>query len=258
MSLDLGKWGHLVRNHVERNLACILAGNTPERRANIQQTPSPAARRLDGALLTWLERHPRRAAKWIGMDIPPGMRFVGAGSENTVIRVGEDVLKIHRASADRDAAARDAMADQHNELHTVLRSYLGETVLQQRTDVASHPFRRGVRVVISHQPWIVFEPLSFFPAHLPSIDSARLHHEMNDRPFLAAALHELASRGLLMHAETGLLLDTSGADNLVVVHTDTGPELKCLDGLPIHTGKPHDTARILGQLRHLQELTNAT
>lgn len=245
-------WVH-VHERVERNLMAVLAGGRDQRAANIAQTPHAVGRVGELLLLAAIGSRPDRWAALLGRRPPGDVAVVGSGSEHTVVLRGRHVEKIHRRSVFMSAEEQVALARETARLHAVQSSYLGDLAVGQTTAVAEHPLNRDLLAVVSCQPWVAYERIGVFRAHGPSIDHAGLESNLERLAWLAAALHHVAVIGLRMHAETGLLLDCTGMDNIVVA---AGSErLVCLDGVPIATRSEVDTTRILGQLDALRRAT---
>ena len=206
-------------------------------------------------MLRMVAVRPERVLRWLDRSIPDDVRVVGSGSAHTVIERYGHVEKIHRRSAFLSSSEQSALAEQFVDLHNEQTRYVGDAVVPQTTTVAPHPLRDGLNVVVSRQPLVDFERLDIFRAHEPTIDRARLETAAERDPWLRAALRRVAQAGLKMHSRTGLLLDCSGMDNIVVATTGRR-RLVCLDGLPISTGNRVDTRRILGQLNSVLSATS--
>lgn len=245
------------QDRLERDYVSVMAGQADERRANIGEFSNVLGRRADLALVKVSEKRPRAVAAILGRHLQVDQRYVGAGSQHTVIGEGEVIKKIHRQSVYRNEGFRNQLANQFTAEHHVLRKYFGNFVVAQESYVAAHPLNAKKRAVVSEQAEVIFQPLQLFPAFKSGINLDGLVAAAATTPGITDELHSVATTGIRFFNETGLLLDTSGQHNLVLDVGGTVPELRCLDGLPISGGKAHDIVRIMGQLELLEEYTKA-
>jgi|GEM_PF-6922448 len=243
----------LLRDRVERNYAAVMAGRYPERHAYVSQIPNTLGRHAEVALLDTIWRRRHVFGTLLGLELPEGTKYAGAGSLHTVIQNDTAVTKIHRRSAYLSEPGREAMRDEHINQHRLLRQYLGEMVVPQETTVGAHPLRAGWRAVRSEQPLVAFDNLNLFAAHQPEVSTTALELAKLDYPGIETALQDLAIGGLALYEATGLLVDTSGQNNIVVADG----EVRCLDGLPIADGNAGDVRRITGQLTGLLQQVTA-
>lgn len=245
----------LLASELERNLACVLGGQIESRRRNIRQMTNKLHLASELVLLGVSLHLPDLVGSIVGIDTrPKGYYFVGGGHDHTVISDGRVVTKINRDSVLQTEAARQNMAERMNREHRLMCRYLGGLLVEQTTIVDAHPLNSHKRAVQTLQDIVEFEPLTIFHPHKPEIGEAALEQTVAAHPAIEGSLHELAERSLQMAEETGLLLDVSGLDNIVI--TKDRQELKCIDGLPLHADNKSDRTRIGGQLRQLLKLTD--
>jgi len=209
----------------EHAVRAIVYADSPEK----QQRITAEAKTMDAiaglamrASYAMIYRHSEVAKKILSFPYEvKGLDVVAFGRNSTVIRQGEDVLKIARASEDMSDSERSRLVDELKMRHTIAAQYLGNICIEQFACEMQHPLR-SVPIVASVQPFVPFRP---FRGDLPD--------NLEQRALLA----DMAYNSQRMEAETGFVNDTSGTNNfgftedgcLVVV--DTIP-LKASDGGP--------------------------
>lgn len=167
-------------------------------------------------------RHPDWAKGVLALPYTAkGFDVIAFGRNSTVIRDGGSVLKIARASEKMAPDQQQKLVDELAHRHASSVEYLGDVCVDQNFGVAKHPIREA-SVVIAKQPFVEFEPFN---------------HGMPPRPEQAAQLEDFADRSFAMEADTDLLSDASGTNNLgfdaegKLVLVDTIP-MKSSDGGP--------------------------
>ena len=243
-----------LHGEVERNWACQAEPYYDERRANIEQMANPLQRYGELALLNAAQSFPETTGRLIKRGLPEdsGWRLAGAGSEHTAITDDQVVLKIHRTSVFMSESDRLALAAEFNERHAVMRNYLGNLVVDQLSESGFNPLNRDKRAVVTTQDYYRFQDLGLFPAYEPCVDRSALDVARHSYPGIEDALHDFAKAGLRMYGRTGLLPDTSGLNNVVVVEK----ELVSLDGQPHQPVKASEEIRLTGQLTDLLAALN--
>jgi len=168
-----------------------------------------------------------------------GIEHIGAGSESSVLRVGNQVLKcVHGSHEWTEAKRQQRVAEKVSDFESIAEHF-SDFVLDQRIAVDTHPFYRDRRMVQTAQP--------FVEAHDAIVHSGGPQDVLTIMP--GTPLDQLSNfidAAHAMHHKTGLLPDMNG-NNLVNVDD----ELVLIDTQPIDTESPIIQATILSRLDSL-------
>lgn len=236
---------------LERNWACHEDPHYTQRRDNIKQMTTTLHRVVEGKMLAIARTYPEKTSKLLRRSVPDGLKLSGAGSAHTVVSDGNTALKIHRMSVFMDDYERADLCDTMRHDHRLIQNYLGQIVVSQSTRVRPNPLQPKKQAAVSTQPHIDFEDLGLFDGFGGSVNVGRYEEATQRHAGIDEPLRDLAAAGIKMYYDTGYLPDTSGLNNIVI----SDGELKCLDGLPVHTNKAVDVKRITSQLHALLDLT---
>jgi hypothetical protein len=245
---------NFLKPDLERNYVAVMAGKTDERREAIGRHGKSS----EFTMLELSEAHPEGVARFLGRQLSEGQRYVGAGSQHTVIQEGGVVTKIHRRSVYRSEKFRQSLREQFVGQHAELHKYLGRQVVPQSTYVGTHPLNPSQRAVLSRQRAIDYEPIRLFSPIMPSIDMTELLRKELTYPGIVVELNALALRALKLCVQTKLLVDSSGPDKIVVDRdAGVGERVILLDALPFTNPQLPDYRRIVEELNMLADATES-
>jgi hypothetical protein len=251
---SIGENASFIRDELERNYVCVQAGDAELRRTNIEAMPQAVPRSIESSLLNFAEDHPDAARKLLGLEIEQtGLAYAGAGTESTAVTDQAKVWKIYRKSVHWRQKDRQEKAYQDREDHTVMRYHLPDFIAPEITTVEDHPLRKGKRAVVTQQTYYDFIPTAIFLPYESVVDEEAVEALESGHPGMAAELGKFAAAGLAMYHETGLLVDSSGLNNIVLADRDGELKLTCLDGTPVKQNNASVAERIVGQLTALHD-----
>jgi len=223
-----------------------------ERLAEIAGAPDAGRRRAAEALLHFAERHPTAAHRTLNTIARlRGLRYVGSGIEYTVYRKRQpdEVIKVHRDSAETSDIERRNLICEKQADHALLREFLGSTVVAQTVETAPHVLG-GYNVVLVRQPFIAFnEEDAVFEVGNPEVAAGRLDKIVRAHPGSVEGLYTFIDSSHRMLDRSNSLPDTNGKFN-VVVAADGTPTL--IDTTPIPMSEPNTSQLVLNQLQSLE------
>lgn len=117
-----------------------------------------------------------------------------------------------------------------------------------------NPIRPNDRAVLTSQDYYNLEDTGIFNPYNPGIDEQKVN-ELEERfPGITQSLGQFAELGLRLYEETGLLVDTSGLNNVVMAKRNGQSQLTCLDGTPAFINKQSVVDRLIGQMTELRQI----
>jgi hypothetical protein len=204
------------------------------------------------AMHVTVERRPSCVADLLGLDyLPPGLSHLADGNQSSVYRKGDTVLKVHVPSITMSDQERKDLVSIETNRHNMLIQHLQDLALPQQMFIGKHPILRGESAVQITQPYVTgFDPQLFTEAQV-QINTHRVADLEQRSPHALAQLSTLATRSLHMYQETGLLVDTNGARNIIIQADES-----CLliDSTPIGPDHADIQNLILEQTLQLAEL----
>ncbi len=243
-----------IRDELERNYVCVQAGDAELRRTNIEAMPQAIPRRIETALLDFAEDHPDSAKKLLRLEVEKtDLVYAGAGTENTAVTDGSNVWKIYRKSVHWAEKDRQHKAYRDPEDHMIMADFMDQFIVRELATVEDHPLRSRKRAVITRQEYLDFVPTGIFTAYKPEINETAVEDLADEYSGITQELGRFAVCGLEMYQATGMLVDSSGLNNVVMA--DRGGEMKltCLDGTPVKQNNASVAERIVGQLTALRD-----
>lgn len=223
-----------------------------ERLAEIAGAPDSRRQRIAAVLLNFADRYPSAAAAALnGIASFRGLQYLGTGVDYTVYRrrALNDVIKVHRNSAEMTPVERDNTVCEKRADHTLLRNYLGSTVVSQTVKVGQHVLG-DYGVVLVRQPFVPFGSNdNIFEVNQPRIKVEKLDKIARAHPAAIDGLQDFVHGSLRMLEQRDCLPDTNGKYN-VVTAVDGSPVL--IDTSPIPTTLERTAELILDQLHSLE------
>lgn len=208
------------------------------------------------ALLELATGHPTATAKLLNRSLPPNISYAGAGSNMIAYRTTKDdnVRKVYKRSIHMAEPGQRELVTTETARHQIIRRYLGDIMLPQKIEVAPHPVIACRNIVQIVQPFCEYQPLDqVFPTAQSSIDKDALSAVLKVTPALDEPLYTLATQGLLMASEMGLVPDVSGRGNLGVPIRASAPGIVLIDGQPCDFTSECTTQSVIPQLEQLRQ-----
>jgi hypothetical protein len=203
------------------------------REAELNGVKNPLKRLALLSLHRAARQHPHIVSRLLRLDyreLDP--MPIGSGSQSTVYRLGEQqVLKVVETSREYSLLEQQRKASEMIRDHSMLRLYLGKSVVPHQVFVAKHPMDYTQTAIQIQQPFVeAVDPELFIPGsgavNKENIAGIRGQHEA------ANQLQELLFNSWQMHDSTfnRLLVDLRGTGNLGI---DNSGQLLIIDGQPI-------------------------
>ncbi len=236
-------------NEATRHADWLLDG----RRLDISSHPSKATRRLSQTLLEFTIRQPYAAT--ILLDAIArfkGVRFLGSGVDFSAYRDTATgvVVKIKRDSAGRPYDELLGTAEEITRDHTTLTHYFGAVAVPQTVQIAEHVLGGGYQTVQVVQPYVdIARTATPFVVNSPEVNPETVESLVEKCAGADVALRELCDRSFLHFNNTGSIIDTNGANNVVV---DTDGTVSLIDSVPIKPLHEGTQLLVLSQLRSLE------
>jgi hypothetical protein len=249
---------YFIMNKAACVLECSLATSIDRARSNarkeaLKTIPSLPKRAGALALHEFAVRYPDLTKKVLGYsDQSSEINFVGAGSQSTVFRAGNSVVKVFRATLRMNEAERLTFAAEKQHDYELMKQHLGSVVIDQSIDIGSHPAIQNGRAVLIHQNYYEHTSLDIFNQFSETINTALAETISAKNPEIAAAIGSIAKSSLQLYDAAGLVPDINGRGNLVIGNYDNGVRL--IDGQPIGPSNPAAQQRILFQLEQFTEI----
>ena len=240
---------------LELSLASSIAPDMQaERVDNIAGLQNPVKRLGAEALHKLAIDRPKQATRLMQAVLRPhGLEYLGFGIEASVYKTGDEVVKVHRRSVQMSEARRHRVAEEKQAQFTDFRPFYGGFLLDQVITVDTHPLGRDLRAVQTRQPFFSFvHNLGIFTLNNPSVNIDNLERVCRQYPGIADELTDFVEAARRGAAETGLLPDVNGTDNLVVSSDSNVPELKLIDSQPLPADQGWAEELINAQLDSLQ------
>jgi hypothetical protein len=180
-----------------------------------------------------VSQHPRTASRLLRLDyheLDP--MPIGSGSQSTVYRLGEQqVLKVVETSREYSLLEQQHKASEMIRDHSMLRLYLGKSVVPHQVFVAKHPMDYTRTAIQIQQPYVEAVDPALFISGSGAVNKENIA-AIRDRHETANQLQELLLNSWQMHDRTfnRLLVDLRGTGNLGI---DNSGQLLIIDGQPI-------------------------
>jgi hypothetical protein len=175
------------------------------------------------------------------------LHYLSNGVWSSVYQSGEQVIKVHRATATMNQNERQQYAHTRNVWGRTLGQLLGPMVVPQRYKDGLHPFG-GYNVVLAKQCYVAGERLDLFrlgtcTPHEQAIEAFCARTEQGAR-----SIRELAIGTLKADQNLGLVPDLNGLDNL---RADSSGNLSLIDAEPVHPSVNHYVYDLIVQQAHV-------
>lgn len=203
------------------------------RKAVIDQMPNPALRVGESLLLAAALRSPRATARVLGRELPTGYQFLDAGSQHTIVRREQEVVKIHRESCFMTPEEREKLAARQQNNHRILKKFLSLTTEPQTTVIAPNPLNPTTTAIQHIQGYKANDALPIFSPYGNGIDEAALERAIELAPDNDRAFNQIAVAGLHLVNNHDMAPDITGPGN---ISADISGSIVLLDSLPV-TGR---------------------
>ncbi len=236
-------------NEATRHGDWLLEG----RKTDIEDHCSGVTQKFSRAILEFTSQYPNTAVALLdNIARFKGFRFLGSGVDFSAYRETNtgNVVKIKRDSAGRPHDELVCVAEEIKHDHETLSHYFGSVAVPQTVRIAEHILGGGYQTVQISQPYVDVEHSTTpFVVNDPEVSTEALEALLKANIGADVALRELCHQSFTHFNGTGSVIDTNGANNVVV---DRDGSVSLIDTVPVKPRHPATQLLIIKQLRSLQ------